>query len=186
MRDVIEGGDLQSTYNSHVKRIVVGLIVFVVLGFAGKKLLAPKSFGVYGHYRADAIEEAAAVDIRHGTNASCLSCHAFEAKIHLSGQHRTISCEFCHGTYADHAKDGKKIGTLPVKQNEEINTLCLRCHNRAIQARPEEVIKTIIMPAHLEDQKVKTTHFCNQCHHVHAPLRYINRAKRIVGIQETG
>jgi len=184
MLEMFEGGGLQSTYNSHVKRIIVGLIVIVALGLAGKKLLAPKSFGVYGHYRADAIEEAATVEIRHGTNASCLSCHAFEAQIHLSGKHSTISCEFCHGPYADHAKDGKKIGTLPVKTGEEIKTLCLRCHNRAIQARPGDVIKTVIMPAHLEEQKVKTTHLCNQCHHVHAPLRYINHAKRIVGMQE--
>lgn len=162
----------------------MGLIVIVVLGFATKKLLTPHSFGIYGHYRADAIDEAAAIEMRHGTNASCLSCHRFEAQIHLSGKHSTISCEFCHGPYADHVKDGKKIGTLPVKKEREINTLCLRCHNRAIEARPGEVIKTVVMPIHLEEQKVKTTHLCNQCHHVHAPLRYINRAKRILGIQE--
>ncbi len=182
MNHLVEGGGLQSSYNSHVKRIIVGLIVVVALGIAAKKLLIPKSFGIYGHYRADAIEEAATVEMRHGTNASCLSCHRFEAQIHLRGKHSTISCEFCHGPLADHVKDGKKIGTLPVKKEKEISTLCLRCHNRAIQARSDEVIKTVIMPAHLEEQKVKVTHQCNQCHHVHAPLQYINRAKRILGI----
>ncbi len=176
---------MQSNHDSHVKRIIVGLIVVAVFGFTAKQLLKPKSFGIYGHYRADAIEEAAMVEVRHGTNASCLTCHRFEAGIHLSGKHQTISCEFCHGTYADHVKDGKKIGTLSVKKEKEIDTLCLRCHNRAIEARPGEVIKTVVMPAHLEEQKVKTTHHCNQCHHVHAPLQYINRAKRILGIQET-
>jgi len=175
---------VRSTYNSHVKRIVLGLAVFAVIGLLGKMLLTPKSFGTYGHYRADTIEEEAQVEIRHGTNASCFSCHKHEADIHLKGRHKTISCEFCHGTYADHIKDGKKVGMLPVKRGEEIRLLCLRCHNKAIQARPEEVIKTVVMPEHLESQKVKITHICNQCHNQHAPLQYINRAKEIVGMQE--
>ena len=175
---------MQSTYNSHVKRIVLGLVVFAVIGLLGKMLLTPKSFGTYGHYRADTIEEEANLKIRHGTNASCFSCHQHEADIHLKGRHKTISCEFCHGPYADHIKDGKKVGTLPVKRGEEIRVLCLRCHNKAIQARPEEVIKTVVMPEHLESQKVKVTHICNQCHNQHAPLQYINRAKEIVGMQE--
>jgi len=175
---------VQSTYNSHVKRIVLGLVVFAVIGLLGKMLLTPKSFGTYGHYRADTIEEEAQVEIRYWTNASCFSCHQHEADIHLKGRHKTISCEFCHGPYADHIKDGKKVGMLPVKRGEEIRVLCLRCHNKAIQARPEEVIKTVVMPEHLESQKVKVTHICNQCHNQHAPLQYINRAKEIVGMQE--
>ena len=175
---------MQSTYNSHVKRIVLGLVVFAVIGLLGKMLLTPKSFGTYGHYRADTIEEEARVEIRYWTNASCFSCHQNEADIHLKGRHKTISCEFCHGPYADHIKDGKKVGMLPVKRGEEIRVLCLRCHNKAIQARPEEVIKTVVMPEHLESQKVKVTHICNQCHNQHAPLQYINRAKEIVGMQE--
>jgi len=163
----------------------LGLILFGVIGFTAKTLLRPESFGVYGHYRADAIEEEANSEIRHWTNASCMQCHEYEAQIHKGGNHRTISCEFCHGPYADHVTDGKKTGTLPVKKGDDIKILCLRCHNKAIQARPEQVIKTVTMPEHLESQQVKLTHTCNQCHHVHAPLRYINRAKKILGIQET-
>jgi len=174
---------VQSSYYSHVIRIVLGIVILAVLGFIGKTVLTPKSFGTYGYYRADAIEEEANIDIRHWTNAPCFSCHAYEANIHLNGTHETISCEFCHGPYADHVKNGKKTGSLPVKKGEEIKTLCLRCHNKAIQARPEEVIKTVAMPEHLKDQKVKLTHTCNQCHHVHAPLKYINRAEQIIGMQ---
>jgi len=163
---------------------VLGIVALSLLGFIGKTVLTPKSFGTYGHYRADAIEEEANIEIRHWTNAPCFSCHAYEANIHLNGRHKTISCEFCHGPYADHITNGKKSGTLSVKRGEEIKTLCLRCHNRAIQARPEAVIKTVTMPEHLESQKVKVTHICNQCHNQHAPLKYINRAQEIVGMQE--
>lgn len=175
---------MPSRYNSHIKRIILGLVVFAALGFAAKLVLTPKSFGKYGPYRGDAVDEEAALEIRHKTNASCLSCHPYEARIHLAGLHKTISCEFCHGPYADHVKAGKVYGKLPVKKKEEIKVLCLRCHNKAIQARPGEVIKTVVMPEHLETQKVKVSHTCDQCHHVHAPLKYINRAKQIVGIKE--
>ncbi|MCF6247689.1 MAG: hypothetical protein L3J69_10040 [Desulfobacula sp.] len=171
------------------RRLLIVLISIVVLSAGGlliKRLLLPKSFGVYGPYRADAIAEAALVPIRHGTNASCLKCHPYEAKIHKKGRHQAISCEFCHGTFADHVTDGKKSGTLPVKKEKEITTLCLRCHNTEIKARHEEVIKTVAMPDHLKNQNVKLTNNCNQCHHVHAPLKYINRAKQITGMMEAG
>ncbi len=174
---------------SYRKRLLIVLLSIVVLGAGGlviKRLLLPKSFGVYGPYRADAIAEAALVPVRHGTNASCLKCHPYEEKTHKKGRHQTISCEFCHGPFADHITDGKKSGPLPVKKGKEITTLCLRCHNTEIKARHEEVIKTVAMPDHLKDQKVKLTHNCNQCHHVHAPLKYINRAKQITGMMEAG
>jgi len=172
---------------SYRKRLLIVLSGIVVLSGGGlllKRILLPDSFGVYGPYRADAIAEAAMVSIRHGTNASCFKCHSYEAKIHKKGRHHTISCEFCHGTYADHVANDKKTGTLPVKKEKEITTLCLRCHNTEIKARSEEVIKTVAMPNHLKDQNVKITHDCNQCHHVHAPLKYINRAKKITGLME--
>jgi len=175
---------LKSSYNSHVKRIAAGLVAAAVMGFLFTRLLVPESFGVHGHYRADAIGEEAAREIRHWTNAPCFTCHAYEANVHLNGLHKNISCEFCHGPYADHVKDGKKTGPLPVRKGDDINTLCLRCHNKAIQARPEEVIKTVTMPEHLFNQRVRLTHLCNQCHHVHAPLKYIKRANEIVGMLE--
>ena len=172
---------------SYVQRL---LIVFFVLVFAAggglvmKWLLTPSSFGIYGHYRADAIVEEIAVPIRHGTSASCAQCHTWEGKAHFMGLHKTISCEFCHGPLGDHVADGKKIGALPVKTGDEITTLCLRCHNTEIKARDEKVIQTVAMPQHLTDQKVKPTHSCNQCHYVHAPMKYIQRAKQITGEEE--
>ncbi len=166
--------------------VCISIIVMAGIGFLFKNLLTPDSFGVYGYYRADAIKEAVEVPIRHGTNDSCFKCHAFEAKIHKAGLHKTISCEFCHGTYADHVTDGKKTGTLPVKTGDQITSLCLRCHNTEIKARSEKVIKTVAIPDHLRDQHVKLTHNCSQCHNVHAPLKYINRAKQITGLMEKG
>ena len=174
------------SYRMRLILICIGIFVMTGVGFLFKNLLLPDSFGVYGPFRADAINEAAAVPIRHGTNDSCFKCHPFEAKIHKAGLHKTISCEFCHGPYADHVTRDKKTGLLPVKTGDQITTLCLRCHNTEIKARSEQVIKTVALPDHLKQQQVKLTHTCNQCHHVHAPLKYINRAKQITGLMEKG
>jgi hypothetical protein len=174
------------SYRLRLLLVMLSICVLAGGGLLFKRLLIPDSFGVYGPYRSDAIAEAALVPVRHGTNASCFKCHSYEAKIHKKGRHQTISCEFCHGTYTDHVVDDKKTGTLPVKKGKEITTLCLRCHNTEIKARKEEVIKTVAMPNHLKDQNVKLTHNCNQCHHVHAPLKYIIRAKQITGMMEAG
>ncbi len=172
------------SYKMRLVVLVVGLCIMGGSGLLVKGLLVPKSFGVYGPYRADAIQEETELPIRHGTNVSCYSCHTYEAKNHRKGLHKTISCEFCHGPYADHVGDNKKTGTLPVKTGKEITTLCLRCHNTEIKARSEQVIKTVAMPDHLKNQHVKLSHDCNQCHYVHAPLKYINRAKQITGLTE--
>lgn len=172
------------SYRMRLVLVVLGIGIAAAGGFLIKNLLKPASFGEYGPYRADAIEEEVVIPIRHATNGSCYSCHPYEAKIHKAGLHKAISCEFCHGPWADHVAGKKKIGTFPVRKDGEITTLCLRCHNTEIKARPHEVIKTVAMPEHLESQKVKLTHNCNQCHHVHAPLKYINRAKQITGSGE--
>jgi hypothetical protein len=171
-----------SNYEFRLIAVAAIIVAAMGLGMVVKARLIPDSFGLHGHYRAEAIDAEARRPVRHGTNASCLKCHPYEAAIHLAGRHKTISCEFCHGPYADHIRDGKKMGVLPVKKGAEITTLCLRCHNTEIKARAQTVIKTVAMPGHLETQQVKTTHTCNQCHHVHAPLKYINRAKQITGI----
>ena len=144
----------------------------------------PQKMGEFGHYRGDAVMDEVNRPIRNGTNASCLVCHPYIREMHLEGVHKTVSCEFCHGPAADHVKDGNLIGDLPKKQGEEIKTLCLRCHNQIIRARPKESIKMISMPQHLEEKKVRIDHNCNQCHNVHAPLMWVNQAKAIVGAGE--
>ncbi|MBF0467316.1 MAG: hypothetical protein HQK61_00270 [Desulfamplus sp.] len=173
-----------SKHALHLIVVMVSIVAMAGAGLALKARFIPESFGLYGAYRADAIDEEARRAVRHGTNASCFGCHPYEATIHLEGDHTTISCEFCHGTYSDHITDKKKTGTLPVKKGQEITTLCLRCHNTEIKARSTIVIKTVGMPDHLAKQNVKVTHTCNQCHHVHAPLKYINEAKKITGLME--
>ena len=176
--------EYKSKYYSHVVRIVVVLVCLVVGGVVVRGMVLPKSFGKYGHYRADAITDEIDRPIRNGTNASCMACHPYIREMHLNGVHHTVSCEFCHGPMADHVQDGKVIAKLPKKQGKEIRRLCLRCHNQIIRARPKESIKMITMPDHLKEKHVRTDHICNQCHNVHAPLMWVKQARAIVGVGE--
>jgi hypothetical protein len=174
--------EYKSSDKAHIIRIVIILVVALILGVAAKAAFVPDDFGKYGHYRAGAIEDEMNREVRHQTNESCLACHPYIKKIHLAGVHKTVSCEFCHGPLAAHAKDGKKFADMPVKRGEEIRTLCLRCHNKIIRARPKESIKMVAMPQHLEEKKVRTEHVCNQCHHVHDPLKWVIEAKKMMGL----
>jgi len=176
--------EYKSKHNAHVVRIFAVLILAALAGIIIRGFVIPDSFGKFGHYRGDAIQDELNLETRHMTNDSCLSCHPYIKEMHLAGIHKTVSCEFCHGPFADHIENGKKTAALPVKKKEEINALCLRCHNKIIRARPEESIKMIAMPKHLEEKRVRLDHNCDQCHNVHAPLMYVSQAKEIMGVSE--
>jgi hypothetical protein len=175
---------VDSSSTLHVKLIVVALVVLILVVLVSKFIFTPASFGVYGYYRADAITDEVNHEIRYMTNSSCRPCHEHEDTNLQNGLHNTLSCEFCHAPNADHVSDNKKTANMPVKKEDEIKVLCLRCHNNSILARPKTIVKTIAMPDHLKDQKVQLTHICNQCHYVHSPLKYINRPKRAALWQE--
>lgn len=181
---------MQKEYKSgsytHILWVVFVLAVIVAAGVGVRAMVVPDSFGKYGHYRATAIDDEINRPIRNRTNDSCLACHPFIRDIHLGGIHNTVSCEFCHGAYGDHVVEKKVVGKLPVPQGAEITTLCLRCHNQIIRARPKESIKMVTMPAHLEQKKVRLDHSCDQCHNVHAPLMWVKQARLMSGFLEEG
>ena len=174
----------KSRYNSHLIKLIIAMVVFGVVALVARQVFMPEGMGQYGHYRGTDIEDQKKVPIRLQTNESCFQCHKPIRRIHKAGIHKTVSCEICHGPYGDHIKDGKKFGTLPVKKKQEITHLCLRCHNKVIQARPRESIKMVGLPEHLEQKRVRLDHTCDQCHMVHDPLLWINQAKEMIGIKE--
>jgi len=152
--------------------VFVGIIALVVIG---KQIMTPDSWGEYGYYRGDYIKEEASRALVHGTNESCKSCHeeVYELKDHST--HKRLSCEACHAPVAEHAKDGNKFADMPVRRGEAQVSLCLKCHQKIV-GRPVK-FPMIEHPQHLEAQNVKTTHTCDQCHTVHAPLENIKHVK---------
>jgi hypothetical protein len=174
----------KSKYNAHLIKLIIALVVVGAGGIFARQFLIPESMGQYGHYRGADLEDQKNVPIRIQTNESCFQCHRPIRTIHKAGIHNTVSCEVCHGPYGDHIKDGKVVGTLPVKKGTEITELCLRCHNKIIQARPRKSIRMVGLPEHLKEKNVRLDHSCDQCHMVHDPLLWIKQAKQMMGVTE--
>ncbi len=171
--------------SKYLLKVIVILVIIIVFGTILKIIFTPKDFGNHGSlfykfYRLSAIDDELKRPIKHYTNSSCIKCHPVESNMQLSSVHKTVSCEFCHGTGASHINlKGKYVGKAIVVKGKELISQCLRCHNGKIIARKiRKVVKTIIYPDHLKNMKVKLSHSCDQCHVVHAPMKNINQVKK--------
>lgn len=133
--------------------MAIAVVAFVVL----RSAVVPKSFGQYGHYRGDAIAEAAARPIVHAGHEVCESCHSDVADQKKLGKHVVVACEACHGGQAKHADD--PTSSTPVKLDTAV--ICARCHE-ANSAKPKSF-----------PQVVSAEHSgglaCDTCHQPHRP-----------------
>lgn len=145
--------------------ILIACIAFVVLRAA----VVPKSFGKYGHYRADAISEIAARPIAHAGHEVCEACHTDIADQKKLGRHVVVPCEACHGPQARHADDPATI--KPPKLDTAV--VCARCHE-ANSAKPREFpqVATADHSAGLA---------CDTCHQPHRPKIEGTQAKTTAG-----
>lgn len=168
---------MQFTY-----RLALVFVVIIALVLVVRTLMLPDSWGKYGYYRGDAVDEEASRALVHGTNESCKTCHEEVFDIKHAGVHQRLSCESCHAPVTDHVADGEKIADMPVGKGENQTALCLTCHQQVI-GRPE-TFPMIDVKTHLEEMEVSATHECNRCHTVHAPLESINYVKKMRTLRE--
>lgn len=161
--------------NAFWQRAVLVFVAIIGLLLLGRALFIPDSWGELGYYRADAIKDELAKPLVHGQNDSCKECHAEVYDLKQQSEHARLACESCHAPVSQHVENGKKIADMPRKLGEPQVELCLSCHQKT-PGRPEK-FPMIEYPGHLEEQKVKTTHTCDQCHTVHAPLENIKKSK---------
>lgn len=130
-----------------------GIAVFVILQTA----LVPKTFGLLGHYRADAIIEETRKPLAHAGRAACGTCHDAVIEAQKAGKHAALGCEGCHGPLLRHALDPARA--KPAKLDTK--KLCPACHEMNI-ARPE-FLKQVNVAEHSSGEA------CNTCHQPHAP-----------------
>lgn len=136
---------------------VIGVIA--VAGFVGMRaMFVPESFGVFGHYRADAIEDVKKLPISYAGSKACGDCHTDEAQVKAGGFHRGVACEVCHGPAAAHMEDPGAIKPSAPRDRG----LCPLCHNYS-PSRPTG-FPQILTSQHNPGKP------CMTCHKPHDPV----------------
>ena len=137
-----------------VRLLFLAVGIVALYGIA-RYFLTPPSFGQYGWYRGEALAEVAARQPVYAGRKACEECHSDEVQQVLKHEHKTLSCEGCHGSGQAHADN-------PDVKLELLNFgHCVRCHE-ANPSRPSWH-KQIITKAHYAGSK------CTECHVPHSP-----------------
>jgi hypothetical protein len=131
--------------------------VIAALVFA-RRMLVPETFGKYGHYRAQAVEEVAAQEIAYAGYAACADCHDDIYELKSQSHHKTVACEACHGPAAQHIEaPDEYLPKVPRGRG-----LCPVCHGYN-PSRPSGFPQ--IIPTQHNPGKA-----CMSCHNPHNPL----------------
>ena len=135
----------------------LAMIAVLAIGSFAAAFAAVTFYEEYGFRPEADAREWAAHEPAYAGQGSCRSCHAAETGRQLTSQHRTISCESCHGPLAAHASD-RAIAQLPLEAPSA--GMCARCH-AATTGRP------VGFP-----QVDLSTHYrsgeCRACHDAHS------------------
>src|SRR5215471_15622565 len=113
-----------------VLRLILLVIGIVVVYSTARYFLTPPSFRQYGWYRGDALAELATRDTVFAGRKACEECHSDEVQKLAKHEHKTLSCEGCHGPGQGHADNPD------VKIDKSNVGACLRCHE-ANPSRPK-------------------------------------------------
>jgi hypothetical protein len=141
----------------HVLRMA-GLFVLAIVAFlAWRSWMVPPDFGVYGHYRAGAITDAALHTPRYAGQATCIVCHDEVQQVRVTGRHANVACEACHGPLGQHAR--AETDTAPIRPSSR--GVCLTCHTSRL-GMPKTFPK-IVVNDHSDAGP------CTDCHKSHAP-----------------
>lgn len=139
-------------------RLFLTFVVFVGFFILIQHFLKPDSFGKYGHYRANSMDDNRMRTFYYKGEAKCNECHqdVFDQK--ALDVHDAVRCESCHSP--------KIAGTIDCKVRPPIvkgtNEFCAQCH--AINAgRLEKGVPQLDFKEHYEKQN------CIECHNPHAP-----------------
>lgn len=142
---------------SHLIRMAVLFAAGILIFLVGRSFFVPPDFGVYGHYRAGALDEARTQPIRFAGQAACLDCHSDVGELRRTARHASVSCESCHGALATHA-----AGDAPLKPpRPDGKALCVSCHS-ASPSKPT-VFPQVTVADHAGDNT------CIDCHNPHVP-----------------
>lgn len=143
----------------HIFRLICLLVGVAVVAVLAPRLLADDSFYRFGHYRADSVVQIADGEPVYQGAPYCLSCHAKRVAQWSANDHKSVTCEVCHGAAQNHPENGK----LPIPK-DTVKT-CSLCHE-AMPGRPHSQPQIVLA----EHNPVATTgQQCAVCHDPHSP-----------------
>lgn len=145
-------------HGGHLVRVAALFAAGIGSFFALRAVFVPAGFGVYGHYRAGAIDDSRARPIAFAGRAACVECHSDVPEAARGGPHAAIRCEACHGPLAGHASD--PTATSAVRPDPGV--LCARCHAANV-ARPAR-FPQVEVAEHAGGEA------CTACHPAHNPV----------------
>jgi len=142
--------------SQHLVRMAGLFVIGTTAFFVVRAMMIPDDFGVYGHFRAGAIDDNARRVLAYAGREACAECHEEEFDTVGGNRHAGVHCESCHGPLAAHAADPMaELVELP-----KIEQLCLRCHSKST-ARPAFFPQ--VDSEHSEGES------CDACHQSHQP-----------------
>jgi hypothetical protein len=140
-----------------LKRLIPLFIIFIGLFLVIRHLLVPESFGQYGHYRGDALQEITAQEMKVASKAMCVECHWDVQEIIENDSHANLSCIICHGEGLAHIENPEASNIEKISGRE----FCGTCHGYN-PARPMDVVFQVDLGTHNPDFEN-----CSDCHHPH-------------------
>jgi predicted CXXCH cytochrome family protein len=144
----------------HLFRLAAIFLAAVVVFLIARAILVPADFGVYGHYRASAVDDEMARRVVHAGQTVCAGCHTDIVEIRAAAKHASVACETCHGPQAAHAEAPDVVKPrLP-----EMASLCIGCH--AARTGKPEWYPTVDVAEHSGGES------CATCHTSHDPRLY--------------
>ncbi len=147
-------------------RLLLLAIGIVLMYSVARAFLTPPSFRQYGFYRGEALDLLASRDAVFAGRKACEECHSDEVQKLAKFEHKSLSCEGCHGPGQAHSENPD------VKIAKSNYGACLRCHE-ANPSRPKWH-KQIVSRSHYTETKSdakpgKSGSLCTECHVPHAP-----------------
>ncbi len=142
---------------SQVKRLLILFAIAAALLVVSRIVLMPETFGVYGHYRAAAVDEDAGSAIRYAGHLECLQCHEDVAAVKTASAHAPVACEACHGPAYAHTQD-------PLENKPDVpreRRACLYCHGYDL-SRPTGFPQ-------VDPEEHGGEEACIACHNSHQP-----------------
>lgn len=120
------------THLARVGALLLAVLLFVFVGF--RVLPTPAflvNFGFHNKNNAGNMEAWASLPLQYAQSSTCQSCHQDNYGLWVKGNHKTVSCENCHGPAKAHLETGAPE-TLDTSRE-----LCGSCHARLV-SRPSD------------------------------------------------